>query len=407
MRRVTVWLLAALASAWGCQDATRTTGSGAGVPATGTAVEPTQPAPTPQGGAPQPIVSASAVIEPAPPRRDHLTLIAGGDVFFGRMVGQVLLAKPETEIFAQVQFLLDSADVRFANLECQLSDQKGVTVHPENHLVFTGPPAGADLLKRARFDIVSTANNHMWDFGKDALFQTFDNLERVGVQYVGSGRDTERAYAPVYVEREGFKLAFLAVTDIWNFGELSQHPAREFVARADAKKIAESVKPVADDPTVDAVIVSYHGGSEYMEEPTLITRAITHAAIDAGADVVIGHHPHVAQGVSFYQGRPILYSLGNFTMGMKGEHPWSRYGYLARIRFERDKAPAIEACPFLIHYFTPIPLSLPEHDATEAYFFRKLGVASGRVAGATIGAPGVDGCAPIGPPEKPVPGAIP
>ena len=92
-------------------------------------------------------------------------------------------------------------------------------------------------------------------------------------------------------------------------------------------------------PGADMVIVSYHGGSEYMEEPTLFTRKIVHAAVEAGADIVIGHHPHVAQGVSWYRGKPILYSLGNFTMGMKGEHPWSRYGYLARITFWMKDAP--------------------------------------------------------------------
>jgi poly-gamma-glutamate synthesis protein (capsule biosynthesis protein) len=395
------WLALLLLCTSGCQDAAK---ASAGAPASssgdGTA-EPTNAIAPPAASA------AGAPAAAPPPRRAALTLIAGGDVFFGRMVGQVLLAKPETDPFSEVRALLDSADVRFGNLECQLSDQRGVTVHPDNHLVFTGPPRGADALSRARFDIVSLANNHMWDFGKDALWQTFANLERVGVAYVGAGRDTARAYAPVFIEREGFKLAFLAVTDIWNFGHLEQHPAREFVADADPERIAEAVRPLARDPAVDAVIVSYHGGSEYMEEPTLQTRAVVHAAVDAGADIVIGHHPHVAQGVSFYKGQPILYSLGNFTMGMKGEHPWSRYGYLARVRFERGEVPAVEACPFLIHYFTPTPLSLPQHEAVEAYFFRKLAALNKRVGGADIGPLGADGCAPISPPAQPVSGAIP
>ncbi len=354
--------------------------------------------------------TATLPLPPAPspsPRREHLTLIAGGDVFFGRIVGQVLLAKPHTDVFSQVRGWLRSADMRFANLESQLSEQKGVTVHPDNRLVFTGPPIAADALARAGFDIVSLANNHMWDFGKDALWQTFANLERVKVAYVGAGRNRETAYGPVVIEREGFKLAFVAVTDIWNMGQLSRHVAREFVHRADPEIVRKVVEKLRRDETIDAIVVSYHGGSEYMEEPTLPTRKVVHAAIDAGADIVLGHHPHVAQGISWYRGRPIVYSLGNFTMGMKGEHPWSQYGFLARVRFTRDNVPAVAVCPFLIDYFTPVPLSQPRLEASQTYFFRKLRSLSRRVAGSTIAAPATDGCASVTPPARPYPGAIP
>ncbi len=207
------------------------------------------------------------------------------------------------------------------------------------------------------------------------------------------------------MERQGFRLAFLAVTDIWNMGPLSQHPGREFVARADPELVKQAVTPLAQDDSIDAVIVSYHGGSEYMEEPTLPTRKVIHAAVDAGADVVIGHHPHVAQGISWYGGKPVLYSLGNFTMGMNGAHPWSQYGYLARVTFSREKdaVPAIEVCPFLIDYFTPKPLS----KAGRTFFLRKLRSISKRVAGSTIAEPGEDGCARVTPPDKPFPGSIP
>lgn len=351
--------------------------------------------------------SSASSNEPAPAPRDSLSLIAGGDIFFGRVVGKVLLARPETDVFEHVSGLLESVDVRFGNLECQLSEQKGVTVHPDNHLVFTGPPIGADALARARFDIVSLANNHMWDFGKSALWETFENLERQKIAYVGAGRERERAYGPVFIERGGFKLAFVAVTDIWNMGPLSRHVAREFVARADPELVRQAVEPLARDASIDAVIVSYHGGSEYMEEPTLPTREVIHAAVDAGADLVIGHHPHVAQGISWYGGKPVLYSLGNFTMGMKGEHPWSQFGYLARITFSRGGVPGVEVCPFLIDYFTPKPLSAPAYEGLERHFFRKLRALSKRVAGAEIAEPGDDGCARVTPPAEPFPGAIP
>ena len=144
-----------------------------------------------------------------------------------------------------------------------------------------------------------------------------------------------------------------------------------------------------------------------MEERTRVTRKVVHAAVDAGADIVIGHHPHVAQGISWYGGKPVLYSLGNFTMGMKGEHPWSQYGYLARITFERSKVPAVEVCPFMIDYFTPKPLSKPTLARSHEHFFRRLRSLSKRVASSTIAEPGTDRCARVTPPEKPFPRAIP
>ncbi len=354
-----------------------------------------------------PYAATSPTPSAHPAARSELTLIAGGDLFFGRIVGQRLLADPTLDPFEHVHDWLGSADLRFGNLECQLSDQQGQTVRPENHLVFTGPPSGADVLKRARFDLVSMANNHMWDYGKDALFETFDNLERVGIPYVGAGRTRSQAYGPVVVEREGFKVAFLAVTDIWNQGPMHQHPARELVARADIALVTQSVTPLAADDTIDAIVVSYHGGSEYLDGPVETTRGIVHAAIDAGADIVIGHHPHVVQGVGWYQGKPILYSLGNFTMGMNDAHPWSQFGYLARIRLRAGATPEVEACPYRLHGYQPIPLWREGTRNLADHFFRRFEFISRHVAGSTMGAIGDDGCATVAPPAEPVLGAVP
>ncbi len=396
------WLLGLIAAlTWGCQatpaepDETALAASTAATPAS----------------APQPdksdAASTDASASPKASSRTALTLIAGGDLFFGRDVGQRLLADPTLDPFEHVQPWLDQADLRFGNLECQLSDQGGETVHPDNHLVFTGPPSGADVLKTAGFDILSMANNHMWDYGKDALFETFDNLDRVGIAYVGAGRTEARAYGPVVLEREGFKVAFLAVTDIWNQGPMHRHPAREWVARADIELVTKAVEPLASDPAIAAVVVSYHGGSEYLEGPVETTRGIVHAAIDAGADIVIGHHPHVVQGVGWYRGKPILYSLGNFTMGMNDVHPWSQFGYLARITLRAEATAEVQACPYRLQGFRPIPLWREGTHAMAEHFFRRLGWISKHVAGSDIGAIGADGCAPVQPPSEPVPGAIP
>ncbi len=135
-------------------------------------------APTPK---PPPAASAPRK-EPKPEARaEKLTVLFGGDVNLGRGAGQKILKDPKYDPFAEIAPLLSTADFRAVNLESQLSDQNGETQSPNHHLIFTGPPGGADVLAAAHIDLVSLANNHAWDYGKKALFETFTNLERAGV----------------------------------------------------------------------------------------------------------------------------------------------------------------------------------------------------------------------------------
>lgn len=345
--------------------------------------------------------SAAAPADSAP--ADAITLLAGGDVCLGKALGQELLRDPAHDPFAPFAALFASADVRFVNLESQLSDQGGETQHPRQPLVFTGPPVGADVLARAGIDVVSLANNHMWDYGKPALFETFGHLERVGVAYAGAGRTRREAYAPVVVEHRGFRLAVLAVTAIWNQGPLWEHPAREFVAAADMYGVAAAVRAARKQPDIDAVVVSYHGGTEYLDAPLPQTRRLALAAIDAGADAFLGHHPHVLQGIEMRRGRPIFYSLGNFIMKVKRTGPAAELGMLARLRLSRDAPPIAEICPVRREGLGAVPLATdPRRAETEAAFIERLRHVSAFVKGGpALGPFGADGCAPLEPPEEP------
>jgi len=352
---------------------------------------------------PQPSASAAVPAPPPlpPPRRapDHLTLLAGGDVSFGRVVGQMLLRDPAHDFFAAIQPWLAAADLRVANLEGPLSDQHGETVKPGQPLVFTGPPAGADALARAGFSLVSTANNHAWDYGEPALLATIALLDAAGVRHAGTGPDRAASRRPVILEREGFRVAFLAVTDIWNDGPLAKHPAEPLVARAEEAELVAAVRALRAAEEADAIVVSYHGGAEYADEPLARARALHHAVIDAGATVVIGHHPHVVQGVEWYRGRPILYSLGNLLMRMHRDHPWTELGYLARVELPRAGLPAVWACPFRIHGVEVRTLTgEPDRAASERLFFDHLAAISRPLGGTAIAAPGADGCARLAPP---------
>ncbi|EYF07466.1 CapA family protein [Chondromyces apiculatus] len=332
-----------------------------------------------------------------------LTLLAGGDVCLAKALGQALIQDPTFEPFAPVAGLLASADLRFANLESQISDQRGETQHPRNPLVFVTPPVGADVLARAGIDIVSLANNHMWDYGEPAFLDTLTHLERVGVDYAGAGRGYNRAYGPRIVERNGFRVAFLAVTDIWNQGLLWTHPAKDRVAAADLNAIAVTVRKLKQQRDIDAVVVSHHGGVEYLDEPIPFTRKIARAAIDAGADAFLGHHPHIFHGIELRRGRPIFYNLGSFLMKVSNEHPDAALGMLARLTLRRGEAPLAEVCPVRNEGLTTLPLTAdPQRAATEAAFGERLRRVSGSTTpAAALGSYGPDGCAPLQPEGAP------
>lgn len=370
--------------------------------AEGSSASPAAPAPSSSDAAalaaPLTATASAPAPPPAKPSRDHATLIAGGDVCMGRLLGQEIIKNPAFNPFTASARLLRDADIRFVNLESQLSEQKGETQSPLYKLVFTGPPGGAEALARARIDIVSAANNHMWDYGRAAFFETLDHLDRAKVKFAGAGRAREQAYSPAIVDVEGFRVAFLAFTDIWNQGSLKNHEAKDYVAEADPQAVSDAVKATRQSGA-DAVVVSYHGGEEYVSMPLQRAVDLHHGAIDAGADAVIGHHPHVAQGVEIYKGKPIFYSLGNYLMRTHGTHLETGIGFLARITFARGKEPQAWLCPFRIEGVVPSAIPLADDKRRELYegvSRQRIRLVQGSIASpALIGPSGEDGCSTV------------
>ncbi len=360
--------------------------------------------------APSGLVTVVSSADPAPPAapaepKRAVELIAGGDIDMGRLRGQVLLRDPAADGLGAFSELFAAADLRFANLESTITDRKGETQAPWSTLVFTAPPPAADALKRARFDLVSLANNHAWDYGEAGLFETFVRLEKVGVPWVGAGRTRDAAHAPVVLERHGQRLAFVAVTGIWN-QHLEPHPGKQRIADAQPADLEAAIAAARALPGVDRVIVSYHGGDEYVDEPLPGTRALLIGALEAGADAVIGHHPHVVQRVELHAGRPIFYSLGNLLMRMSSGKPWTEYGMLARLTIppQRDAPIAIGVCPLRTFGLDAIPLAKDSRRELSERFFRmrfgQLLDAGAKVhapSALTLGETGPDGCAALVP----------
>jgi len=339
--------------------------------------------------APEPSASATTAAPAAP-----LVIVAGGDVNLGRECGQAILSDPHYDPFRHMAPLWGDADLRFVNLESQLSDQDGETQSPRNRLVFTGPPGGAETLAQAGIGVVSTANNHAWDYGRGAFFETLDNLARAGVKSAGTARTLDRAYAPVLLEVRGRRIAVLAVTQIWNAGPIEQHEGKNYVAWARLSRLRTALEQARRE--ADFVILSYHGGVEYIDAPIDATRRFIDSAVKTGLiDVVIGHHPHVPQGVGFRFGRPVFYSLGNFVFAGHDWAPWTLYGLVARLELGADRALHVSACPVAIDGHFPKPVPPGDHRSNDVR--EHLINTSTSVGRVRIGTADARGCFPIEP----------
>jgi Bacterial capsule synthesis protein PGA_cap len=357
-------------------------------------------------GAKTPATTAAPAAAPAPEPNPSLVVYAGGDVNFGRECGQSILGDPNYDPFAKVAPLWADADLRFVNLESQLSDQGGETQSPRHRLIFTGPPGGADVLARAKIHVVSTANNHAWDYGRGALFETLANLERAGVANIGTGKDLSQAYRPAVFKLKGWSVAVFAVTHIWNYGPISEHEGQKHVAWARFDRFkAEFEKARREN---DVVLVSYHGGEEYIDAPVTRARDFVKTTMRAGADAFIGHHPHVPQGVGWTGDKPVFYSLGNFVFAGHNDKPWTKFGFLAKLVFSRsanaDGQSAIDvavfACPYRLDGHVPLPLAGPDEAGASHSFHKHLRLISTSVGGSELGEPDALGCFRVSSPQR-------
>ncbi|MEP7048811.1 MAG: CapA family protein [Pseudomonadota bacterium] len=332
----------------------------------------------------------------ASPTDRSFVLAAAGDVNLGRACGQRLLSDGSYDPWRGVASLWADADVRFVNLESVLSEQHGETQSPHHPLVFTGPPSGADALERAGIGLVSTANNHAWDYASRGLLETLSNLDRVGVAHAGTGVAEADAYRPAFVHVNGLTIALFAVTQVWNLGVFAEEEAQHHVAWADSARLREALRRARAGS--DFVIVSYHGGEEYKYEPLPKTRAFAAEALRLGADAVIGHHPHVMQGVAWQDNKPIFYSLGNLVFDGRTDYPWTRAAFISKLRFRRGRAAEVTVCPLLIDGYEPRSLT-DKDQAPRQEFERHLRELSDTVGGTSIGAVDAFGCYALTPPD--------
>lgn len=316
---VTLCLLA------GCASVTRAPSPGAAAPASAAAASPAAAATgsTLAGALPTPrAIAAAPAVDPPVRSAARVTLAAVGDVLMHDAVKRAAEARRGSApddgyawLFAPVADLLGAADLTFANLETPIAPQAS---QGSRAFVFNAPPAVIAALQRAGVDLVSVANNHAMDQGRRGFEETLRWLRAAGLPYVGAG-PAPRAAGPLRLERNGLSLAFLGYSYGLNQGGNACPPAAaacEQVAEIDRARMVEDVRAAA--ATADAVVVSVHWGVEYQQAPRAEEVELAHRLADAGALVVLGHHPHVLQPVELYRRADgltavIAYSLGNFV----------------------------------------------------------------------------------------------
>ena len=244
---------------------------------------------------------------PPPP---SVTLLFVGDIMLGRYVEATMLAHDDWTLpFRPLLSRLRAADLTFGNLECVTAGADVGT--PRVDLAFRADPRGVAGLADAGFDVVSVANNHAVDFGPDALSEMLTHLDRHGIAPVGilnSDRQT-----PFVREVRGVRLGYLAFSYTDGGTVAARDPVR--IAKITGKDLVGSIVAARDE--VDYLIVSLHLGRQFQSTPTAAQRGIARGAIEAGADLVIGHHSHVPQEVEKYRHGFIAYSLGDFVF----DHP--------------------------------------------------------------------------------------
>lgn len=213
--------------------------------------------------------------------------------------------------FEDVKDIFGSADVSFVNLETCVSD-RGESEKKEG-FGFRTPPEYLQVYTEAGIDIVSVANNHVRDYGMDALGDTFTNLDSYGLGYIGAGRNLDEARKMIVYNADGLKIGFTALNMI-NMNPTwyakSDHAGLNCVDFADCEEYLNLISEY--DKQCDLLIVSVHWGVEYTNAITEEQQEFGHLLCDNGADVILGHHSHTLQPIEYYDGSMIFYSLGNF-----------------------------------------------------------------------------------------------
>lgn len=260
---------------------------------------------------PSPSVEPPPIDVPEPPQ--PITLTFAGDIMLDGGVGKIAKEHGTPYLFSGVKEQFTTDDLTVGNLECAVSTRGKAETKT---YTFRAAPTLLPGLRESGIEVVTLGNNHAMDFGRQALLDTLEHLREAEITVVGAGANADEAYRP----------ALLAVGEeqVALFGVSRVLPSTHWYAGDDRPGLASAYDPArllaeirAVRPSADLVVVYFHWGIERAVEPEQYQRLLAQQCIDAGADLIIGSHPHVPQGFEYYRGRLIVYSLGNFVFNKR------------------------------------------------------------------------------------------
>jgi poly-gamma-glutamate capsule biosynthesis protein CapA/YwtB (metallophosphatase superfamily) len=242
-----------------------------------------------------------------------VTLALTGDVMLGRGVNETLRAAPPEDPWGDVLPLLLSTDLRIVNLECAITEHERPWSRTPKVFYFRADPSCVEVLRAARVDACSLANNHTLDFEEKGLLDTLAHLEAAAIRYAGAGRNLEEAARPVLLDGG---VGLVAFTDNEPpFAAGPDKPGTNYLPVSTEPEILRRVEEAigaARGAGAETVVFSNHWGPNMVLRPPDAFRRFARAVVDLGADVYYGHSAHVFQGVEVYRGKPILYDTGDF-----------------------------------------------------------------------------------------------
>jgi len=273
--------------------------------------------------------------------KKSITIVAVGDIMLGGTAEEVLLKEGYDYPFKHVKPLLSNASIVIGNLEGPLTSICNSDMKLDKEYVFRSPAEKvAPALKNAGFNLLNLANNHILDYGTQGMHDTSKALKDSGINSVGVGENISQARTGIIMDTANGKVGFLSysLTFPESFWATDTSPGTAFGHK---QQIISDIKRLK--PQTDSVIVSFHWGREKTTELRPYQPTLAHAAIDAGASVVLGHHPHVLQAIEKYNDGLIIYSLANFVFGSYSQD--AKTSVIARVTLNEGQFHSAEFIP--------------------------------------------------------------
>lgn len=304
----------------------------------------------------------------APTTPPTYTLSFVGDILLASSVGRVAAREGASALFTGVRDVLTTDDCTIGNLENAVATTG--TPEKDKQFTFRAHPNVLAGLRKGGIDAVSVANNHTMDFGRNALLETLRHLRAAGLPSAGAGTNADAAFAPAMLTVRGKRIALLAASRVL--------PTTTWYATTRQAGIAQAYQPAAllvaikaARTRADLVVVYLHWGKERAIMPLMYQRNLARQCIDAGADLVIGSHPHVLQGYEYYDGKLIAYSLGNFVFT-----DTNKASVILQTTFAGTKLTRVKVIPCRIRAYRPsvIAKAPDRRTALQALQARSFGV---------------------------------